>query len=339
MGRGPTEKFYNEMNEFYVSGTLTCLKPEVIKEKINVDFPLVLNIEPTNDCNLKCYFCPREKAATEFGVHYLEWPIYTSIIDQATQAAEKNGQLIMLNLHKDGEPLLHPKLPEMVKYAKDKKAFHTIHLNTNGMLLGTERAKALLEAGIDDITISIDAARPDTFARFKGVDALIKLEENIRQFFRWRDELSADTFIRVKIMEFEDIDTEEVQEFIQRWQDIADQVQVTGTHSWSGAIEGMDVSDEQTQERYPCGLLWYMLAVNADGTVSMCNVDWNRSGVVGNVKQESLREIWNGNAIKKIRSNQLKACWNEPAVCKDCVVWVSVGDMKEYFLQRQEFWR
>jgi MoaA/NifB/PqqE/SkfB family radical SAM enzyme len=205
MGRGPTEKYYHDMNEFYVEGTLTCLKPEVIRQRANTDFPLVLNIEPTNDCNLRCYFCPRDKIAEKVGIHYINWDEYTSLIDECAEYAQKNGKLIMLNLHKDGEPLLHPKLPEMIRYAKEKDAFHTIHFNTNGMLLGTERAKEILKAGIDDITISVDAARSDTFTRFKGFDVLPKIEEHIRQFFKWRDELGAKTFIRVKIMEFEEI--------------------------------------------------------------------------------------------------------------------------------------
>lgn len=334
MGRGPTKNYYQNMNDFYVEGSLTCLKPEVIRELANSEFPLVLNVEPTNDCNLKCYYCPREKAVQKHGLSYMDMNIYRSIIDQAASC----GPLIMLNLHKDGEPLLHPALPEMVRYAKEKKAFHTIHLNTNGLLLASSRARDLLAAGIDDITISIDAARADTFLKFKGINALKKLEEDIQQFYRWRDEMNASTFIRVKIMEFDAISQKEIQEFIQKWQPIADQVQVTGVHSWSGAINNLAVTDEKSQRRYPCGLLWFMLAVNADGQVSVCNVDWDRSGVVGDIYRQSISEIWNGKAMKAVRRNHLHGCWNNPKVCEDCVVWVSVGDMSDFFRERKEFW-
>ncbi len=338
MGRGPTQEYHQEMNGFYVTGTLTCLKPGVIEKRVNTEFPLVLNIEPTNDCNLQCCFCPRERAAAKHGIHYMNWDLYRSIIDQATDQVKKHGKLIMLNLHKDGEPLMHPRLPDMIQYAKERDVFHSIHFNTNGLLLGSERAKAVLRAGIDDITISVDAARKETFTRFKGLNVLDKIEANIRQFFNWRDELGAKTFIRVKIMEFEDIEQDEIQEFIERWQPIADQVQVTGVHSWSGAIEGLDVTDEQSRERFPCALLWYMLAVNADGMVSVCNVDWDRSGVVGDACERSLREIWNGQKLKEIRKAQLEGCWDKPKVCKECVVGVSVGNMREYFRARSEFW-
>ena len=53
MGRGPSNQYHEPINEAYVEGSLTCLKPETIKRLINTDFPLVLNIEPTNACNLR----------------------------------------------------------------------------------------------------------------------------------------------------------------------------------------------------------------------------------------------------------------------------------------------
>ena len=57
MGRGPTKEYHKNMNPAYIKGTLTCLNPEYIKNNINTNFPLVLNIEPTNNCNLDCYLC------------------------------------------------------------------------------------------------------------------------------------------------------------------------------------------------------------------------------------------------------------------------------------------
>ena len=138
-------------------------------------------------------------------------------------------------------------------------------------------------------------------------------------------------------MEFGDVKREEVLHFIDKWTDVADEVQVTGTHNWSGAIDEIEVTDEQTPDRYPCVLLWYMLAVNSNGEVSTCSVDWNYSGSVGNVHEQSLKEIWNGDRIREIRRNQLNGIWNDPDVCDECVVWVSVGDMWEYLKTRKEF--
>lgn len=331
MGRGPSDRYFQVLNECYVDGTLTCLKPSVIEQRINTKFPLVLNIEPTNDCNAKCYYCAREMMIKEQGIHYLSIMDFRNIIDQIG-----NNKLIMLNLHKNGEPLLNKNLPEMVTYAKEKNAADIIHLNTNGILLNSSVGKGIIKHGIDDITVSIDAAFEDTYVKFKGLSGLEKLESNIIKAIEYRNKIRSLTKIRVKIMEFDEVSKEELNLFHKKWTDVADEVQVTGIHNWSGAV-GVKVTDEQVGKRYVCALLWYMLAINSNGKVGLCSVDWNYSGVVGDIHTQTIHEIWNGILLKKIRQAQLKGIWDYPKVCEKCVVWVSVGNMTEFFKRRRAF--
>jgi MoaA/NifB/PqqE/SkfB family radical SAM enzyme len=333
MGKGPTKRYHNSIHEAYVDGTLTCLKPEVIRQAIDSDFPLVLNIEPTNACNLHCTFCPRERTAARQGENYIELNTFKKIIDEATEY----HPLFMLNLHKDGEPLLHDELPEMVAYARKKDVAGTIHLNTNGMRLGGSMGQRLLESGIDDITISVDAAYPETYRQLKRSRHFDTLIKNIESFIEHRDRVNSETTIRVKIMEFDAVAGAEIDAFHDQWTGIADEVQVTGVHNWSGAISGLRVTDETSSERYPCALLWYALAVNSNGDVSICNVDWDYSGVVGSVHQKSLHAIWNDLPLRKIRRAHLDAHWDYVPVCDSCVVWTSVGNLKSYLQTRVEF--
>ncbi len=332
MGRGQTKKYYQAMNEYYVEGTLTCLKPDVIKRKISTEFPLVLNIEPTNDCNANCYYCTHLKTVKAQGRNFLDIVVFKKIIDQISP-----NKLIMLNLHKDGEPLLHKDLPEMVAYAKENDVAHVIHLNTNGVLINTKTGRGIIEAGIDDITISVDASSEKTYQKFKRIKGLAKLEKNIIEALNFRDKIDSRTKIRVKIMEFDGIDTEEIETFKEKWDNIADEIQVTGVHDWSGAIKNFRITDEQSFERYPCALFWYMLAINSNGKVSVCNVDWDYSGVVGDIHNQTIKEIWNGENIKRIRRAHLGGIWNCPEVCGKCVVWVSVGNVWKYLKTREEF--
>jgi MoaA/NifB/PqqE/SkfB family radical SAM enzyme len=333
MGKGPSRKFHNRLNDAYVEGTLTCLRPDVITQRIHTDFPLVLNVEPSNACNLRCTVCPRRETVRRHGTHYLSLSAFKSIADQASE----NGPLIMLNLHKDGEPLMHRQLPEMVAYAKGKSVARTIHLNTNGTLLHMPIAERLLDAGIDDITISVDAALTETYFRIKQDHDLDGLNRNIEAFMSLRDRMNVHTFVRVKIMEFDWVSAEEIAAFHRRWEGVADQVQVTGAHDWSGAIADLAITDEISDVRYPCALLWYTLAINSNGKVSICNVDWDYSGVVGDINKASIHEIWNGWPLRRIRRAHLQQQWDVVPVCESCVLWVSVGDMTEHFRARPEF--
>ncbi|GAG09634.1 unnamed protein product, partial [marine sediment metagenome] len=163
------------------------------------------------------------------------------------------------------------------------------------------------------------------------------LEKNIESFIEYRDKIGGGTTIRVKIMEFEQVTDDEIRAFRARWENIADQVQVTGVHNWSGVISDLTVTDETAIIRYPCALLWYALAVNSNGKASICNVDWDYSGVVGDLNEKSLHAIWNDQSIRKIRQAHLNSQWDYVPVCDLCVVWVSVGDLKDYLETRTEF--
>jgi len=332
MGRGPTSSYHRKLNEDYVEGTLTCLKPSTIKRLASADFPLVLNLEPTNACNLRCVYCPRERAAKKSG--FMEWDLYTRAIDEAAE----RGPLIMLNLHKDGEPFLHPRFLDMADYARAKNAAKTIHVNTNAMRWDDATIERMLDSGLDDVTVSLDAARPETFLRLKGTDALERVERNVRRAFELRERKnSGRPFIRVKIMEFGEVGAEEIKEFHDKWAATADQVQVTGVHSWSGAIKGLEVTDETSRERYPCMIMWYALVLNWDGTATVCSVDWDTQILLGDANRQTLADIWKSKEIKAARRSQLLAQWGRYPVCESCVVWVSVGDMREWLASRNEF--
>ena len=123
------------------------------------------------------------------------------IVDEATQYRK----LKMLNLHKDGESLLHPQLAEMIRYAKEKDISRVIHLNTNATLLTARKAEELLESEIDDITISLDAFSEETYKKIKRSGGFETLEKRIVGFFELREKRGfKKPFVRMKIMEFKD---------------------------------------------------------------------------------------------------------------------------------------
>jgi len=334
MGRGPTQAFYQTLHEDYVEGTLTCLKPETIRRAVNSRFPKVMNIEPTSRCNLNCVYCPRTRARK--GAGDMAWPVFQRLIDEAAE----HEPLIMLHLFKDGEPFLHPRIIDMIRYAKKRQVAKTVRLNSNALCWGPRMVDAILDAGLDDVTVSLDAADGPTYHRHKGVDALARVEENVRRLLARRDRRGlAKPFVRVKIMEFDAIDPAEIQRFHAKWQGLADAVQVTGIHNWSGAIKELAATDETSAVRYPCVIMWYSLVVNFNGQVTVCSVDWDTAIKVGDVNTQSLAEIWNAAPIRQARRAQLGGDISGYPVCRDCLVWVSSGDMTDWLASRHESYR
>lgn len=265
----------------------------------------------------------------------MTWEMYTRIIDEISNY----DQLMMLNFHKDGESFLHPRFMDMVRYAKKRDVAKVIHVNTNALCWTDKVIDELLDSGIDDITISLDAAWKETYKKHKGIDCLEKVEARIRRFYERRKQLGlSHPFVRVKIMEFGDISEEEIKDFFNKWQGIADMVQVTGIHNWSGEIKSLTVTDETSPVRYPCVIMWYALVINWNGEATLCSVDWNTEINVGDLNKQTINGIWNSNKVKDARRSQIEKQYDKYEVCKSCVVWVSIGDLTDWLTEKKEFY-
>ena len=154
----------------------------VLQKQISFDFPMRLNIEPTNYCNLSCSMCPRE-LNRPFG--YMDINLFKKIIDESVLY----GKRLIITINKDGEPLLHPELPQMIKYAKDKDAAHKINFYSNGILLSEAKSIELIKSGLDTIHISIDAFSNETYKKIKNIQKLEVVEENVKRLVELKKKL------------------------------------------------------------------------------------------------------------------------------------------------------
>ena len=287
------------------------IKAQWLKTKISLNFPIFLNIEPTNLCNLKCSFCPNNKNK-QSKKGRIDLNIYKKIIDECAHYQK----LILLMLHKDGEPLLNPELPVLIRYAKEKKAAKIVHFATNGILLNDKISREIIVAESDDILISIDAAKRDTYLRIKGFYKLEEVEHNVLGFMRLKRELNKrKPFVRVKMIYTADVN-EEVQLFRQKWTGKVDQVDISKFIKWPSF--GEHSQRQNVLPQYPCTMLWYSPAINWDGRVSTCCVDGDKNKIIGDVAKESLFDIWNGETLQAIRENHLG---NKYAMCEGCSAW------------------
>ena len=325
MAKGRYTEFHQELHPRFELGSLTQLNA---RDVVSGDKPRLkmLNIETTNICNLNCTYCTNNLQKNKAIM-----PI--SLFSKILSDLKPNGQLIMLNFHKDGEPLMHPELVDMVAMAHSHEVSQCYHMNTNGATMTYSLAKQLLKAGLNDITFSVDAFFPHTYMNLKGLDVLHLVERGIMDFVQAKRDTRSNCCVRVKAMEHDQVGLKELELFKSYWGHHVDQVQVTGCHNWSGAVDVSctDVPEEGLPKRYPCNLLWYTLAVNSDGTVCPCNLDWNREMIVGDVNKENLLDIFhNSFELKKLRHQHVQNK-NIPQTCADCVVWASGKNLGRWY--------
>jgi MoaA/NifB/PqqE/SkfB family radical SAM enzyme len=145
--------------------------------------PVCLYLETTNRCNLLCTTCPRTFEALEPPAD-MSWPLFTSIVDQFPSIAR-------VVLHGVGEPMMVRELPRMIRYLKARGTY--VLFNTNGTLLTPRKGRELIDSGLDELRVSLDAAEPAAFALVRGRDMFGRIVRNVRAFVAQQQQAGATT--------------------------------------------------------------------------------------------------------------------------------------------------
>ncbi|HET9792468.1 MAG TPA: radical SAM protein, partial [Candidatus Angelobacter sp.] len=141
--------------------------------------PVCLYLETTNRCNLLCETCPRTFEELEPPAD-MSWELFTRIVDQYPRIER-------VVLHGVGEPMMVRDLPRMVRYLKDRGTY--VLFNTNGTLLNKRKGLELIESGLDELRVSLDAAEPATFKIVRGLDMFDRIVANVRAFTNMQIEM------------------------------------------------------------------------------------------------------------------------------------------------------
>jgi MoaA/NifB/PqqE/SkfB family radical SAM enzyme len=143
--------------------------------------PVCLYLEVTNRCNLLCDTCPRTFEELEPPAD-MSWALFTRIVDQVPNIAR-------VVLHGVGEPMLVRELPRMIRYLKDRGTY--VLFNTNGTLLQPKKFQALIDTGLDELRVSLDAADRASYLRVRGKDFFNRIVRDVGRFIAFQNEIGA----------------------------------------------------------------------------------------------------------------------------------------------------
>jgi len=263
--------------------------------------PDIVQIESTNLCNAKCVFCPRDEMHRRQGVMAMD--LYRKIVDECATLG-----ITHVRVHNYGEPFLDRQLVEKVRYAKER-GIAEVGMISNGSLITEEIARGMIEAGLDAINISVDAAGKDVFERTRIYLDYDTVVANIRTLVRLRSELGRKhpklilSFVRQN-------NSADEQAFIAEWSRVADKIHITDLHNWAGTL------NTQSDVQFPCYRLWLTFTVLWDGRVSLCCADFDGRNILGDLRTSSIAEIWNSPAYRAVRRQQLEH--GGPEICRTC---------------------
>jgi len=249
-------------------------------EKFVADsFPMHLDIESTNVCNLRCPFC-------SFGAiqgqnpGMMDWNLYKRIVDEGQ---EHNLSSIKLSIR--GEPLLHPRIIEMIDYAK-QKGIIDIYFNTNGALLKEKIAEELIDVGLNRISISFEGTTKEVFEKNRVGAKYEEVIKNIENLIACRDKKKV-TNPRVRI---QSVLIPEMENNLDEYKDFWKEKRVDEIAYLD--LEKEPQKDEKLSCPWVCPQLWQRMSILYDGMILPCVHDTYALMQLGNVRDLNISEAW-----------------------------------------------
>lgn len=281
--------------------------------------PAVFSIEGTNYCNIKCIMCPRgEPDVMSRPLGHMSNELLEKIIDEADFFTNPAW------LHWFGEPLMNPQIFEQIATAKRK--IPNLGISTNATLLSEANRRNLLNSEVDTIIIAIDGATKSVYERVRKSRRFTyeAVRSNVEAFLAEKKARGRNRpFVILSIISMEATEPD-MELFRQNWiARGADEILFKPFTNWAGQYGAEDLATVRDQAMlkmprlHPCKTLWQNFVIAWDGRVVPCCYDYDAKMVLGNLKVQTLGEIWNGPAYVELRRAELAGRNNSP-LCINC---------------------
>lgn len=293
------------------------------QERLKAEFPSQIGVDATEICNLACIHCPHPsfKTTEHYAGRSLDEDLHAKMVEEVRVHGKGSTQYIRYT--SNGEPLVHPAIYDMLELAVRRSGV-VITLTTNGTLLNEKRVERLLATGVHIVDVSLDALTPETYARIRVNGNLEVTRGNVlRLLERSR---GGSTKVVVSYVEQPD-NVGETKEFESYWKGQgAHYVVIRRMHSFSGAVPGLGdrFREEAAREpRRPCLYPWERIILNPRGQLTFCPLDWVHGSVIGDYRDTTIKEAWQGDFFRRLRAAHLSNNYSNHAFCGQCPDWRS----------------
>ncbi|MCE2712289.1 MAG: SPASM domain-containing protein [Cryomorphaceae bacterium] len=326
IGRGRLINLILLWSSFYLS--------KISKRPILWGEPFSLSIEPTTACNLGCPECPSGLKQFTRPTGKLDLNLHSEILQHVKR------HVFYINYYFQGEPFLHPQFLELIKEAK-KIGVYTA-TSTNAHFIDQQKAKEIIESGLDRLIISIDGLSQETYENYRIHGSLNKVLEASKHLIAAKKASSSKTphlifqFLVVRQNEHE------VPAVLALGKELGiDEVRMKTAqfYSYENGNELMPKNTEysryklQKNGKYKlkystkneCWRMWSSSVITWDGRVVPCCFDKDATHQLGQLGETDFAAIWRSNAYQSFRRNILTGR-NSIDICKNCSegakVWV-----------------
>lgn len=280
-------------------------------------FPASVNLDTANLCNYRCAGCARAVMTRPKGKMPIE--LAKKILSEVASTAPETK--VWLSFY--GEPtLITSRVAYLAQYGA-KLGCRDIRLNTNASHLNSDGVEMLLDCGITDIFVSLDAVTGPTYDAVRHPGYLDRVTANTLRLVRRARQINSPVRIHAQFVDGP-ANKHEREPFIERWLAEGVLVKIKDFIQWTKPVD-----DPAPSWRIACPWAFNTFVVLADGGVACCSADYDAKHVFGNMRDSSIASLWN-NEMRIFREQHLQHNFGElPEICHTCGDWnVTVSEVR-----------
>lgn len=276
-------------------------------------FPRNILIEVTSVCNHSCIFCANSKSHIRA---FIDRDIAIKSLEEAYSLGTRE-----VGLYSRGEPLLDKNIAEYVRIAKEV-GFEYVYITSNGALLTYSMAQNLVDAGLDSIKISMNAGTREKYELIHGRDDFDTVYENVSNLRKYIDLVGSNCkiFLSTVLCKYTCDDQQLIRK---RYENIADEIEFFNVVNQGGTMPENSLlfipgTETMGTGGPTCMMPFNRINITSEGYVDLCCVDYYNYLIVGDLKKNTLSEIWNSDRFVKVREMFIRGELGK-LLCRNCM--------------------
>ena len=282
-------------------------------------FPREAFFDITIACNHRCFFCSNSKVKKKL---FLDTKLAIRLMNEF----HDNGTTDIA-LHANGEPFLHKDLALMTSEAK-RIGINYVFIDTNGSLADPEKAKPVLDAGMDSIKFSINAGTRESYKRIHGRDHFDKVISNMIWFSKYRKEsgLKYGLYVSMVVTNQTKNEIEILKNIIDPY---IDEFNIRACSNQGGNMyennttEYIDKNNllgslKKSQFINKCPDIFHRITITPEGYATACVVDFKNYLVVADLNKTTIKKAWHSDVYVNLRKQHISGNL-EGLICYNCL--------------------
>jgi pyruvate-formate lyase-activating enzyme len=264
-----------------------------VEQLLDEPFPRKLMVQTTSGCNSSCVFCPHRLYRDRLPQGEMDDELYRRIVAEAGE----HPDVACLNLFLMNEPLMDPRIVERIELARRFNPRAEISLWTNGVALSAERGALLLSSPLTSLGVSLHAQRAETYRRLTGRTDFHRVLRNVVRFVEERNARRPDVTLVLRFVSAAQMEPGEQDELLAFWGEADVTLDIDEGHlGRAGNLPAPGAPPEPHRWMAGCQALGgpKQAHVLFDGQVVLCCMDYGRTSSLGDLRRESLAQVWGG---------------------------------------------